>query len=220
MERRDSQPSWADIMEMEDISFDEENKKLKAELQEAKDEIRRKENKISSLQRNLSALEENYYTAIKKEREKAEHELKKKEEEIFYVRKRLHAQSKETERVRASLDEWKKSTKLNSVEEKWQRKVSQLEELLLQKDKLVRQADNKRRARAKAHIDTLAQLGVTESALKQSRQTCEALEQKIQSQLAERNVSHQKKLLEQEKGFKKELEEKPGRKVAEESQPA
>nr|XP_046232214.1 trichohyalin-like [Scatophagus argus] len=127
-------------------------------------------------------------------------------EETLLVKENI-LKHKEAEGVKASLDEWKKSTKLKSVEEKWQRKVSQLEEVLQEKDKLVSRADDKR-ALAKAHTDTLAQLGVTQSALKQSRQTCEALEQKIQSQLAESNVSHQKKLLEQEKGFKKVLEEK------------
>lgn len=66
------------------------------------------------------------------------------------LRQNLRARKEETERMRASVGERQES--------RWQREVSQLEELLTARDKLIIRAEERRRARANAHVDSSAPL--------------------------------------------------------------
>ncbi|XP_070783599.1 probable DNA double-strand break repair Rad50 ATPase [Enoplosus armatus] len=193
-------------------TFEEQNRRLKADLHEAKKKTGWTEGENSSLHRDLSALEKKYdasmgawWKELKKEREKAKKEIEKRDEQIISLQQSLHAQREETERMRASVDEWKESSGAKGMEERWQKKVSQLEEVLIEKDKLIARANSKRRARTNAHVDTLAQLNEAQSALKQSQVTCEAVEEKLRKQLAERVQSFQTELREREESFRREL---------------
>lgn len=52
-------------------------------------------------------------------------------------------------------------------------------------------------------MDTFALLNKTESALKESKATCEALEEKLEEQLAARDQRHQKELSERKESFRR-----------------
>ncbi|KAK2837672.1 hypothetical protein Q5P01_014884 [Channa striata] len=138
-------------------------------------------------------------------------EEEKRERLIISVQQSLSAQKHETEKVRASFHQRKFSSSLETAEEKWKRKVSNLEELLTEKDKEINRAVEKRRARTQAHVDTLAELTETQSALKQSRLRCVALEEKLQTLLAKKEERFRKELLETEKSFRQQLSEQERR---------
>lgn len=98
-------------------------------------------------------------------------------------------------------------------------KSRQREELLTEKDKLIVRPNEKRQARINARVDTLALLTDAQSALKNNKLTSDALEEKLQKQLTEREESHRKELTEKEESFRKELwergklQEAAGRKI-------
>lgn len=87
--------------------------------------------------------------------------------------------------MRASLDDWKDSRGLKGSEERRQSEVSQLKELLSEKDQQSRSNAQRRRARTSAHIDTLALLS-------EKHLRSHALEEKLCKQLAGREERHQK----------------------------
>lgn len=123
---------------------------------------------------------------------------------IICLQERVQALEKDIERTAAS-----------AIESSWRDKVSKLEALLCEKDKEVSRAIEKRRARTRAHIDTLAQLSEAQSALKQSKMTCDMLAEKVQQQLSQSEESHQKmkeclktELSEKEHTFQEMLKER------------
>ncbi|CAK6976270.1 golgin subfamily A member 6-like protein 22 [Scomber scombrus] len=159
---------------------------------------------ISSLSHQLSSLKEKHDSSriifrreLIKERQRAQEEIKERDEVIICLQQRVQALEKDIER-----------TTVSANESSWRDNVSKLEALLCEKDKEVSRANEKRRARTCAHIDTLAQLSEAESALKQSKLTSDALTEKVQQQLSQREESHQKELSEKEHTFRKILAER------------
>eukprot|EP00064_Thunnus_orientalis_P005367 superscaffoldBa00000521_g5381 len=96
---------------------------------------------------------------------------------------------------------------LHTEKESWQQKVSQLEELLSDKEREISRANKKRRARTIAHIDTLALLNETQSALKQSQLACDSLEEQLRQRLTEKEEKDQRELSERVESLQKELSE-------------
>eukprot|EP00064_Thunnus_orientalis_P006035 superscaffoldBa00000611_g6049 len=133
-----------------------------------------------TIQRQLSVTEEQKWKKLHEVLEKAAGVIKKRDE------RHHNTQREETERKRASVEE--EFSRLKSVKELAKKKVSQLEDLLRVKDEEISRANEKRRAHTIAHIDTLALLNETESAIKQSQLTCETPEEKLRKQLADRQA--------------------------------
>ncbi|KAK2837737.1 hypothetical protein Q5P01_014949 [Channa striata] len=111
-----------------------------------------------------------------------------------------------------SLHKFEESSGFETAEEEWRRKVSKLEELLAEKEKEISRAIEKKQARTRAHVETLADLTETQSALKQSQLSCVALEEKLQTLLAEKEERFRKELSGTEGSVKKKLREKNRRK--------
>ncbi len=181
-----------------------DNSRLKADLQRVKEQVGRRDQEITSLHRHLSALERDHKSAVLSCRQldqqysNTEEHIKKRDEEIVSLQR-------EIERVRASVEQLKASSGLKTTEEKWQREISQLKELLGERDRQVSRAEHKRQARTKAYLDTMTQLTETQVALKQGNLRCQALEEQLQKQLAEAEERHQKELTEREECFKEQL---------------
>lgn len=83
---------------------EEDNTKLKSDLQREKEKIRHREEEIWSLHHQLSAQEEKYdssmvvwWRKLNEECEKAAEEMKKRDERIISLQQSLHAQKEETE---------------------------------------------------------------------------------------------------------------------------
>ena len=172
------------------------NRTLESDLNGAEETIGRLEQEISSLNHQFSALKEAHdnsriilWRGLKKERQKAEEEMKKKDELIISLQQSLNAQKEGTERMGASADQ-----------SSWQERVSKLEALVMEKDKEISRVTEKRRARTNAHINTLALLNETQSALTQSKHNCDALEEKLSEQKWRKQLS-------EKESFKKELSE-------------
>ncbi|KAF3691367.1 hypothetical protein EXN66_Car007042 [Channa argus] len=188
------------------------------ETQKVKEEREQQEEEIRSVHERLFPLEKKYRAelstckGLRREDEVAEEEKNKTEQLTIPLQQSLPAQKQETERARDSFQQCKESSGSESVEEKWRRKVSKLEELLSEKEEEIHRAIEKRRARTQAHGETLAELSNTKSALMQSRLSCIALEEKFQRLLAEKEEKFRTELSEQERRFKKKLREKQRRK--------
>ncbi|XP_067370622.1 golgin subfamily A member 6-like protein 26 [Channa argus] len=188
------------------------------ETQKVKEEREQQEEEIHSVHERLFPLEKKYRAelstckGLRREDEVAEEEKNKTEQLTIPLQQSLPAQKQETERARDSFQQCKESSGSESVEEKWRRKVSKLEELLSEKEEEIHRAIEKRRARTQAHGETLAELSNTKSALMQSRLSCIALEEKFQRLLAEKEEKFRTELSEQERRFKKKLREKQRRK--------
>ena len=187
--------SWRSDREqlLEKLSVTEEqNRTLKSDLQEQKDKNRNKEQEIWSLHCQLSTEKERYDSAnalwwrkLHEVLEKAAGAMKKRDEQIISLERSLHAEK-----------------------ESWQQKVSQLEELLSDKEREISRANKKRRARTIAHIDTLALLTKTQSALKDSQLACDSLEEQLGQQLTEKEERDQRDLSERVESLQKELSER------------
>ncbi|XP_044192935.1 golgin subfamily A member 6-like protein 22 [Thunnus albacares] len=171
---------------------EEEITALKSDLQDEKDKNRNREQEIWSLRCQLSSEKEKYDSAnalwwrkLHQVLEKAAGGIRKRDDQIISLERSLHAEK-----------------------ESWQQKVSQLEELLSEKEREISRANKKRRERTTAHIDTLALLSETQSALKESQLACNSLEEKLRQQLTEKMEKDQRELSERVESLRKELSER------------
>ncbi|KAK2837738.1 hypothetical protein Q5P01_014950 [Channa striata] len=194
----------------------EDNRNLQTDLQKANEEREQQEEKIISLHKRLLTLEKIYSTALftcsglKRECEVAEEE-KMREQLIISLQQSLSARQQGSERVRGLYLQCEKSSGFETVEDEWRRKDTKRVEL------------KKGQAHTRAHVDTLAELTETQSALKQNQLSCVAVEEKLQTLLAEKEERFRKELSgteqrfrqqlsKQGRRFKKELSEKTGEK--------
>ena len=167
--------------------------------------MRLDENK--ALRTKLSIFEdENMHLKVNLQR--ATDETRRKEQTISSLHHQLsHLQLRHEEEMRKRHDE------IISLHQTLQALTEEMDRMRAKKDQEIIRADNKRRARVKAHIDTLALLAVTQSALEKSTQRCDALQEKLYKLLAEAEAEekHQQELLEKEESFRKELSEEVSR---------
>lgn len=165
---------------------EEENGQLKADLQWGTEEIRQREQTISSLQHKLS-----------------ERSHEGADEEIVHHHQTLQAQKEETDQMRSSLCNLEESGALLSSCEQCDNEMCQLRELLAEKDKEVLRANEKRRARVRAHIHTLILLTVTKESLEESKVKCDTMRQK----LSETEEGFRKKLFDTAMKVREEMSE-------------
>ena len=104
-----------------------------------------------------------------RQHDKAEEEVKRRGEKTASLHPTLHSQKEEMERMRASLSDLKESRGLKSSDTGCSGQDSQL------KDQEISSAHQKRITHAKAHVNTLALLNVTQASLEESKQKCNSL---------------------------------------------
>lgn len=195
---------------------EEKNGHLKGDLQQATEEIGQRGQNISS-QHQLSVLQTYHEGAMvawldkERQHDKAEEEVKRRDEKTVSLHQTLHCQKQEMDRMRASFSDLKESRGLKSSDKGCSSQVSQLKELLAQKDQEISRAHQKRIAHAKAHVDTLVLLNITQASLEESKQKCDSLEEKFCKFVTETAERYQKELSEEVSRLKKKVTERQER---------
>lgn len=191
------------------LSLSSTQVELKTELQKATDEIQQRDRTIDSLRCELSVLKNRLGEAsssdMKKQLQEAEEYMKKTDEELKSLKHFCQSEQKEMEELRASLQESKTSGRLERSEESWKLEISQLKELLAEKEQHISRVEAKRFKRSLAHMDTLALLTSTQTALKQQAEKYALLEAGFLKKLADQRQSFQQELQSREESFRKEL---------------
>lgn len=129
-------------------------------------------------------------------------QLKNRDQEIFGHQQVVQWYVKETNSLRASLQECRSSQRMQRSEESWQQELRHLKELLEEKDQ---QICREKRTLAEAHTDTLALLSSTQAVLKQEEKKCASLEEECCKKLTDQEQKHQTELKKKEEGFQKEV---------------
>ncbi|KAM7373778.1 hypothetical protein PAMA_022063 [Pampus argenteus] len=166
-------------------------KTLESNLSREKVTVGKAREEINSLNQQLVDMKEEHDTkkilmwrAFKHEREKMKEEAKKKDELIDSLQQ---TQKNKKESLEASADD-------SSLQAK---------ALLVEKEHALSRAVKKRRARTRAHIDTLALLTSTQNALKYNQCTCDKFKQQLDKTLSENEETCQNNLREMEENFNK-----------------
>lgn len=100
--------------------------------------------------------------------------------------------------LKAALQEFEGSKGLQRSEESWKQEISQLKELLNEKEQHISRVEKKRRIQTLAHSDTLALLTSTQAALKEQKRKCALLE----AELDDQQQCFQRELQIKEKSFR------------------
>ncbi len=157
---------------------------LKENLRKTKEDLKHKDKLIGILHYELSGVQKNYnenlvaWKEMHQVHKGAKEDLKKRDEDIVSLHQRFHTQLEGAEQMRVNI---------NQSIESWQREGRHLKELLAEKDEQISRAHEKQRA----HEDSLDQR--SDSALKQLREKCIALQIKLHQHLRESGESRQRK---------------------------
>lgn len=130
--------------------------------------------------------------SLRDELSDAKEQLKKRDGKIISLQQFVNGQKGEVQKL----------------EQSWQQEVSQLKELLTEKDEWISKVEQKREKRTAAYIDVLGLLTSTQAALKDQEQKCAGLEEQHQIRLAGQQESFQKELQNREESFQKELKQR------------
>lgn len=158
-------------------------KKEQQQLQEnslLKDELQRATKEIRSMEETINLLRDSLCDA--------EEQLRKRDRKIISLQLFVNGQK----------------GKVQKLEESWQQEVSQLKELLTEKDEWISKVEQKREKRTAAYIDVLGLLTSTQAALKDQEQKRAGLEEQHQLRPAEQLESFQVELQNREESFQKD----------------
>lgn len=199
---------WKNEQLQENISLQNKLLSTQAELQahhlKTTEDIKKRDIAIDSLHQNLLTLQNDFDKSVKscldmkRKLNEAEELLKKRDEELDSLKQILQSQQEEMKRLKAVLQDSKSSGGLQRSEESFKQEISQLKELLAEKEQDISRAEKKRRIRTLAHIDTLALLTSTQAALKEQGGKSALLEVELHDQ----QQSFQQELQKKEKSFR------------------
>lgn len=199
---------WKDEQLQQTISLQNKLSPTQGELQahhlKTTEEIEKRDIAIDSLHRDLLTLQSEFDKSVKscldmkRQLKEAEEIIKKRDEELDSLKQILQSQQEEMKGLSAALQGCKSSRELQRSEESWKQEISQLEELLAEKEKLISRVEKKRRIRTLAHIDTLALLANTEAVFKEHRGKFKLLE----AELDDQQQSFQEELRIKEESFR------------------
>lgn len=167
-----------DTLQKKLIFSENKNRRLEFELQK----MSQGSPPVKALQDQLAALKTKYEEAvtscslIKNQYDGAREQLQKRDV-IASLQQRLDTE-KDWKKIKASLHH-------QSSEDKWCKEVSQLKELLKQKDQEVQRLTKKRQRRTKAFCDIFYLLTVNQAELQKSNHKCQTLEEKLEKTLKE-----------------------------------
>ncbi|XP_047463203.1 trichohyalin-like [Mugil cephalus] len=177
-----------DLLTKKDQELGRESKKRRARTAAHIDtlaQLNKVEAALKESKLNNKALEESF--------QKTEKKLVVTEEN-FKVQQ-LEEEKRATEEMLLTKE---KSTLVNNIDQRWQDKVNQLEELIEKREKQINRANKKLQVQKQDHKDTLVQLKEVKAALKESKLNSKALEESLQKT--------EKKLVVTEENFKEELQ--------------
>lgn len=115
----------------------------------------------------------------------AEDKLKKRDEKIISLQQSVNGQKEEVQKL----------------EQSWQQEVTQLKELLAERDECISKVEQKREKRTAAYINVLGLLTSAQAALKEQEQKCAGLEEQHQIWLAKQQVTFPKELGKRDKSL-------------------
>lgn len=199
---------WKNEQLQENISLQKKLLSTQGELQghhlKTTEETEKRDIAIDSLYQNILTLQNDLDKSVKscldmkRQLNEAKEFLKRQDEEIDSLKQNLQLQQKETKGLRAVLQDSKSSGELQRSEESWKQEISQLKELLAEKEQDISRAEKKRRIESLAHINTLALLTSTQAALKEQEGKSALLEVELDDQ----QQSFQQELQIKEKSFR------------------